>query len=284
MTQAHSQSPQRPDPEPPWRSRSYEVIFEHDTKAGKTFDVLLIVAIMVSVGVVILDSVSAIAQPLHQAFFWAEWIFTILFTGEYILRLASVRRPAGYAFSFFGVVDFLAILPTYLSLLLPGGQYFSVIRILRVLRVFRVLKLARYVGEARTLGLALKAARYKITVFLITVLTVVIVVGSVMFLVEGPEHGFTSIPKGVYWAIVTLTTVGYGDIAPATVAGRTLAALVMILGYGIIAVPTGIVTVELAQQARRLASRHCSACEAGEEDPEARFCRRCGEPFGLEGG
>jgi voltage-gated potassium channel len=276
-------SSQRPDAQPHWRARSYEVIFGHDTKAGKAFDVLLILAILFSVGVVMLDSVSAIAAPLHRAFFWSEWIFTILFTGEYILRLASVRRPAGYALSFFGVVDFLAILPTYLSLLLPGGQYLIVIRILRVLRVFRVLKLARFVGEARILGLALRAARFKITVFLITVLTVVIVVGSVMFLIEGPEHGFTSIPKGVYWAIVTLTTVGYGDIAPATVAGRTLAALVMILGYGIIAVPTGIVTVELAQQARKLASRHCPACGTGEEDRDAHFCRRCGEGLKLEG-
>lgn len=273
---------QRPDPLPRWRARSYDVIFEHDTRAGKAFDVLLIVAILASVAVVMLDSVASIAAPFHRVFLWAEWIFTLLFTGEYLLRLASVRRPAGYALSFFGIVDLLAILPTYLSLLLPGGQYLIVIRILRVLRVFRVLKLARFVGEARVLVMALRAARFKITVFLITVLTIVIVVGSVMFLVEGPEHGFTSIPKGVYWAIVTLTTVGYGDIAPVTVAGRTLAALVMILGYGIIAVPTGIVTVELAQQARKAATRTCPGCGAEEEDRAARFCRLCGR--GLEGG
>lgn len=267
---------QKPDSLPRWRARTYEVIFEHDTGAGRAFDVGLILAILLSVAVVMLDSVASIAAPFHRVFFWAEWIFTLLFTVEYVLRLTSVRRPSGYALSFFGIIDLLAILPTYLSLILPGGQYFIVIRILRVIRVFRVLKLARYVGEAWLLAQALRAARYKITVFLITVLTIVIVVGSVMFMVEGPEHGFTSIPKGVYWAIVTLTTVGYGDIAPVTVAGRTLAALVMILGYGIIAVPTGIVTVELAQQARLAGSRSCRRCSAREEDRAARFCRMCG--------
>jgi voltage-gated potassium channel len=271
---------QKPDPLPRWRARTYEVIFEHDTGAGRAFDVGLILAILVSVAVVMLDSVASIAAPFHRAFFWAEWIFTLLFTVEYVLRLASVRRPSGYALSFFGIIDLLAILPTYLSLILPGGQYLIVIRVLRVIRVFRVLKLARYVGEAWMLTQALRAARYKITVFLITVLTIVIVVGSVMFLVEGPEHGFTSIPKGVYWAIVTLTTVGYGDIAPVTVAGRTLAALVMILGYGIIAVPTGIVTVELAQQARLARSRSCPRCGTREEDGTARFCRMCGGALG----
>jgi len=273
---------QRPEGQPRWRTRSYEVIFEHDTKAGKAFDLVLLVAILVSVAVVMLDSVASIAAPYHRAFVWAEWIFTLLFTAEYILRLASVNRPSGYALSFFGIVDLLAILPSYLSLLLPGGQYLIVIRILRVLRVFRILKLARYVGEARTLTLALRAARYKITVFLFTVLTVVVIVGSFMFLIEGPESGFTSIPQGVYWAIVTLTTVGYGDIAPVTPLGEALAAVVMILGYGIIAVPTGIVTVELAHQAQRKPSALvCPGCGEGSHDGDARFCKACGEELEL---
>jgi voltage-gated potassium channel len=252
------------------------VIFGHETAAGKAFDVVLIGAILASVGIVMLDSVAALAAH-HPAFLKAEWIFTLLFTAEYVLRLLSVRRPSGYALSFFGVVDLLAVLPTYLSLLVPGGQYLIVIRILRVLRVFRVLKLAQYVGEARTLGSALRASRYKITVFLFTVLTLVVVVGSFMFLIEGPRHGFTSIPRGVYWAIVTLTTVGYGDIAPVTPIGQAVAAMVMIMGYGIIAVPTGIVTVELAHQAQRKPSTSvCSGCGRGDHDGDARFCKACG--------
>ncbi len=263
-----------------WKARTFHVIFGHDTAAGKTFDVLLILAILLSVAVVMLDTVAAL-DDYHPLFLGAEWIFTVLFTAEYALRLLSVRRPAGYALSFFGVVDLLAVLPTYLSLLVPGGQYLIVIRILRVLRVFRVLKLARYVGEARTLGLALRASRYKITVFLFTVLTIVVVVGSFMYLIEGPDHGFSSIPQGVYWAIVTLTTVGYGDIAPETPLGQTLAALVMIMGYGIIAVPTGIVTVELANQAQRKPSfQRCAGCGTSDHDSDASYCRRCGA--GLE--
>ena len=263
-----------------WRGKTYEVIFGHDTAAGKAFDVVLIVAILASVGVVMLDSVPTLATH-HPAFLRAEWIFTLLFTVEYVLRLLSVRRPSDYALSFLGIVDLLAVLPTYVSFLLPGGQYFIVIRILRVLRVFRVLKLAQYVGEARILSSALRASRFKITVFLFTVLTVVVVVGSLMFLIEGPRHGFTSIPRGVYWAIVTLTTVGYGDIAPETPIGQAVAALVMIMGYGIIAVPTGIVTVELANQARRQSSQQvCSGCGRDDHDGDARYCKSCGT--GLE--
>jgi len=264
-----------------WRSGLYRVIFGHDTASGKVFDVLLIGAILASVGVVMLDSVAVLA-PFHPGFLLAEWIFTLLFTVEYALRLLSVRRPSTYAFSFYGLVDLLAVLPTYLSLIIPGGQYLIVIRILRVLRVFRVLKLAQYVGEARTLGLALRASRYKITVFLFTVLSIVVVVGSLMFLIEGPRHGFTSIPRGVYWAIVTLTTVGYGDIAPETPFGQALASLVMIMGYGIIAVPTGIVTVELAHQSRLMASRlTCPGCGRSDHESDARFCKACGGLLGL---
>jgi len=271
----------RPADHPRWKARVYDVIFLADTPAGKTFDVALIVAI-VSVAVVMLDSVESIAASHRTGFRQAEWIFTILFSIEYVLRLLTVRRAHKYALSFFGIVDLLAVLPTYLSLLLPGGQYLIVIRILRVLRVFRVLKLAQYVGEARTLGAALRASRYKITVFLFTVLTIVVVVGSMMFLIEGPESGFTSIPEGVYWAIVTLTTVGYGDIHPITPIGQFLASLVMIMGYGFIAVPTGIVTVELAHQAQRTTSPlSCPSCGSDDHVNDARHCKECGTKLEL---
>jgi voltage-gated potassium channel len=274
---------QRPPAHPRWRARSYEIIFLADTPAGKFFDVVLILAIVVSVAVVMLDSVESIAESHRRAFRLAEWFFTLLFSVEYVLRLVTVRRASGYALSFFGIVDLLAVLPTYLSLLIPGGQYLIVIRILRVLRVFRVLKLVQYVGEARTLGAALRASRFKITVFLFTVLTIVVVVGALMFLLEGPEAGFTSIPRGVYWAIVTLTTVGYGDIAPLTPVGQALAAVVMIMGYGIIAVPTGIVTVELAHQAQRTAGHWaCSLCGRSGHDSDARFCKECGGSLDYE--
>jgi voltage-gated potassium channel len=262
------------------RAKTYRVIFLHDTPAGKAFDVALIFAILLSVAAVMVESVQSIAAthgPLLRAL---EWVLTVLFTVEYVLRIWSVDRPGRYAGSFFGLVDLFAVLPTYLSLLLPGGQVLAVIRILRVIRVFRVLKLAQFVGEANLLGAALRASRYKITVFLITVVSIVVIVGAIMYLVEGAESGFTSIPRGVYWGIVTLTTVGYGNIAPITALGQTLAALVMILGYGIIAVPTGIVTAELAYQARtgtvRDRARLCLHCNREEDDQEALFCRYCG--------
>jgi voltage-gated potassium channel len=274
----------RPDGGPSWRTRTYDIIFLADTPAGKTFDVLLIAAIVVSVVIVMLESVAAVSASYRVPFRTAEWVFTFLFTIEYILRLLTVRQASKYALSFFGIVDLMAILPSYLSLLVPGGQALIVIRILRVLRVFRVLKLAQYVGEARTLGAALRASRYKITVFLFTVLTIVVVVGSMMFLIEGPESGFTSIPKGVYWAIVTLTTVGYGDISPHTPIGQCLASLVMIMGYGIIAVPTGIVTAELAHQAHRTGSSlRCSSCGSLDHGAEARYCGRCGSTLESPG-
>jgi voltage-gated potassium channel len=275
----------RPADHPRWKARTYEVIFLAGTPAGKLFDVVLILAIIVSVAVVMLDSVESIAATHRQSFRIAEWVFTLLFSVEYVLRLLTVRRPLGYALSFLGVVDLLAVLPTYLSLLVPGGQYLIVIRILRVLRVFRVLKLVQYMGEVRTLGEALRASRYKITVFLFSVLSIVVVVGALMFLLEGSEAGFTSIPRSVYWAIVTLTTVGYGDIAPLTPLGQALAAVVMIMGYGIIAVPTGIVTVELAHQAQKKASfRRCPGCEKANHDDDARFCKECGKELRLEQG
>jgi voltage-gated potassium channel len=260
-----------------WRNRLHEIIFEADTSAGKAFDVALILAIVASIVAVLLESIPEIDRQHHRALFLAEWVFTILFTIEYVFRLATVRRPLAYARSFYGIVDLLAILPTYLSLLVAGTQALLVIRALRLLRVFRVFKLAHYVGEASYLREALAASRRKITVFLGAVLTIVLIVGALMYLIEGPESGFTSIPKSMYWAIVTMTTVGYGDIAPQTILGRMLASVVMILGYGIIAVPTGIVTVELAEYSRRrISTQACPSCGKDGHDIDARHCKFCG--------
>ena len=259
------------------RSRLHEIIFEADTPAGKLFDVLLILSIVLSVVLVMLDSVSDINQKYGDLLFIGEWVFTLLFTIEYVLRLYSVGRPLSYATSFFGIVDLMAILPTYLSLIFPGAQFFLVIRILRVLRVFRVLKLVQYVSEARVLMQAMRASRRKIIVFLFVVLTLVVIFGSLMYIIEDPESGFTSIPRSVYWAIVTLTTVGYGDISPQTGLGQTLAALIMIIGYGIIAVPTGIVTAELTHSYKKaISTQACPQCSAEGHDPDAKFCKYCG--------
>ncbi|MDP8257583.1 MAG: ion transporter [Candidatus Alcyoniella australis] len=256
------------------RDALYVVIFEADTPAGKAFDAALLVMILLSVLAVMLESVGAIRGEYGPWLLAAEWCFTLLFTIEYLFRLYSTRRPMRYARSFLGVIDLLAVLPTYLSLLAAGTQALLVIRVIRLLRVFRVFKLTRYMGEARLLTTALRSSRHKIVVFVLAVLTVVVIVGSLMYLIEGPARGFTSIPRSVYWAIVTMTTVGYGDIAPRTVPGQTLAALVMILGYGIIAVPTGIFSVELFN-ARR-SGRTCTECGLDSHDIDARFCKRCG--------
>jgi voltage-gated potassium channel len=263
------------------RGRAYRVIFEHDKGWARRFDVALIVAILSSVVAVMLDSVAEVRMRHGSALLAAEWFFTIVFSIEYGLRLWCVKHPSSYALSFFGIIDLFAVIPTYLSLIVPGGQFLAVIRVLRVMRVFRVLKLTRYVGEASVLAAALRSARYKIAVFVVGVLTVVCVVGSLMFIFEGPESGFTSIPRGVYWAIVTLTTVGYGDIAPQTATGQALAAFVMILGYGVIAVPTGIVTAELTAMPRaRSSGRACQACRQVEPEEGAAFCRWCGTRLG----
>ncbi len=263
-----------------WRERLHEVIFEADTVAGKLFDIILIVSILVSVAVVMLDSIRSVRLEHGAVLYSLEWGFTILFTVEYVLRLTCVRSPRKYALSFYGIVDLLGVLPTYLSLFLPGSQYLLVIRILRVLRVFRVLKLALYLDEAELLVRALRASGRKITVFLFAVLTLVVVLGSMMYLIEGENNGYTSIPTSIYWAVVTLTTVGYGDISPATVPGRMLAVVIMIMGYGIIAVPTGIVSVEIAQAARRrprdISTQACPNCSAEGHDPDAAFCKNCG--------
>ena len=263
------------------RGKTYDVIFGHEPGWGRYFDAILIALIIGSVGAVMLDSVSSLSSRYGTALLAVEWGVTVLFTLEYVVRLWCVKAPRAYALSFFGIIDLLSILPTFLSVLIPGGQYLAVIRVLRVVRVFRVFKLVRFLGEASLLSTALRNARYKIAVFLVTVLCIVIVVGSVMYLIEGPQSGFTSIPKGVYWAIVTLTTVGYGDIAPTTPVGQALAAFVMILGYGIIAVPTGIVTAEIAAlpSGGALSTRSCGSCEHVEVDPDAKYCRFCGAPI-----
>ncbi len=260
------------------RQRLHEVIFGTDTPAGKGFDLILLVLIIASVLAVVLESVASIRTshgPELRAF---EWVVTILFTIEYLLRLYCVGKPWRYARSFYGIVDLLAILPTYVSVIIPGAQSLLVIRALRLLRVFRVLKLVHFVGEAAQLGAALRASARKIIVFLGAVLSIVVIVGSLMYLIEGEANGFTNIPVSIYWSIVTMTTVGYGDIAPQTPLGKMLASAIMILGYGIIAVPTGIVSVELAGVARKTAAqRACPGCGAGGHDSDAEHCKFCGD-------
>ncbi|MBN1997456.1 ion transporter [candidate division KSB1 bacterium] len=258
------------------RARLHEIIFEADTKAGKAFDVLLILSIALSVSVVMLSSIKNFDLRFGGILDWLEWFFTVLFTLEYITRLYCVGRPGAYATSFYGIVDLLGIAPSYLSLLFPGSQYLVVIRVIRVLRIFRVLKLVQYVKEAQNLISALKASRRKILVFLFSVLALVVVFGSLMYIIEGEKNGFTSIPRSIYWAIVTLTTVGYGDISPQTGLGQAIAAVIMICGYGIIAVPTGIVTVELAKQDNKnISTQVCRFCNAEGHDFDAVFCKYC---------
>jgi voltage-gated potassium channel len=260
-----------------WKNQLHEVIFEADTPWGKGFDIGLLIAIVLSVFVVILESVSFIQQEYGELLYTLEWVFTILFTLEYLARIIIVTKPWKYVTSFFGVIDLLSILPTYLSLFVLGAQSLLVIRSIRLLRIFRILKLTRFIGEASLLGDALRASREKITVFLTTVFTSVIILGTLMYLIEGSENGFTSIPRSIYWAIVTLTTVGYGDIAPQTITGQTLAAFIMILGYAIIAVPTGIVTSEISNQQKiRTNTASCPHCSAYGHDKDAIYCKKCG--------
>jgi voltage-gated potassium channel len=261
------------------RDNLHEVIFEADTPAGKAFDVLLLVMILLSVFVVILESMPNLQERYSSLFFYLEWGFTILFTIEYVLRLYSVRRPLKYAASFFGVVDLLAIIPTYLSLFIAGTQYLVVIRALRLLRVFRIFKLGHYLKESRVILESMRASRNKIFVFLFFVMVMVIIIGAVMYLVEGGTNpGFSSIPKSIYWAIVTLTTVGFGDIVPHTEFGQFLSAVVMIIGYAVIAVPTGIVSAEFIQQGQsHNNTQACRFCGKEGHDDDARHCKYCGE-------
>ncbi|MEN8136683.1 MAG: ion transporter [Thermodesulfobacteriota bacterium] len=261
-----------------WRCRLHEIIFGAESTAGKIFDVVLIASIIISVVVVMLDSVGSITAEYGDLLHYLEWFFTILFTVEYLLRLLCVNRPGEYATSFFGVIDLLAIIPTYLSLILPGTRFLLVIRVLRVLRVFRIMKLAHYIGEANLLVQSLRASRRKITVFLFAVLTLMIIFGSLIYIIEGEANGFTSIPRSIYWAIVTMTTVGYGDISPKTNLGQALASLVMIVGYCIIAVPTGIISAEISQRTnKKICNRPCPGCGSCDHNPAAEYCQYCGE-------
>jgi voltage-gated potassium channel len=260
-----------------WREQLHTIIFESDTRAGKTFDIILLIAILASVVVVVLDSVTSLHVQYREFFATLEWLFTLLFTLEYILRLVSLRQPWRYVTSFFGVIDLLSIVPSYLSLFVPGTQYLLVIRILRLLRIFRILKMMNYLNEATVLGQALFAARRKISVFLLTVVTLVIIIGAMMYVLEGEQHGFVDIPTSIYWAVVTLTTVGYGDLSPKTPIGQLFSSLVMLLGYAIIAVPTGIVSFEISRAARfGVSAQACPVCGRQGHDVDANFCKYCG--------
>lgn len=256
----------------------YEIVFESDTSKGKVYDIVLLVCILTSVVVVALESVPTLPESYNTWLIGLEWFFTIIFSLDYALRIWVVTNKRKYIFSFFGIIDLLSILPSYLGLFLVGAQSLMVIRSIRLLRIFRIFKLSRYVGESQNLALALKSSRHKIIVFLITILTSVIITGTIMYMVEGPVHGFTSIPKSIYWAIVTMTTVGYGDIAPQTALGQTLASFIMILGYGIIAVPTGIVSAEMVFQKNkeRITTQVCPHCLKEGHDVDAVFCKFCG--------
>ncbi len=262
-----------------WRHKLYIIIFRSDTPGGKAFDVALLIFILFSILTVILESVTSIRLRYGNLLMMIEWFFTISFTIEYLLRIIVSRRPLNYIFSFYGIVDLLSIVPTYLNVIYSGTRFLQVIRGLRLLRIFRILKLGRYLGEAETLKRALRNSTYKITVFIGVVLTIAMIVGAMMYLIEGPEHGFNSIPMGMYWAIVTLTTVGFGDITPQTTLGQFLATVLMLMGYGIIAVPTGIVSSELTKADR---SSHpveviaCQNCLPKDHPADASFCRFCG--------
>lgn len=262
-----------------WRSKIFKIIYHADTPAGKWFDLLLLVFIVISVLTIILDSVAELHLEYGPIFYGLEWFFTIVFTLEYLLRLVSIRSPVKYVFSFFGIVDILSILPTYLSLFYVGAQSLLVIRILRVLRIFRILKLVHYSEQMQTLTRAVRNSRHKLFVFFFFIITILVIFGSVMYLVEGPENDFHSIPHGIYWAVVTLTTVGYGDIAPHTVMGRGIASLIMLTGFSIIAIPTGIFAAELNKEAsrNRKLSRLCEACGLVGHTENANYCRKCGE-------
>jgi voltage-gated potassium channel len=264
----------------PLRRRLHIIIFEADTPAGKAFDVALLCSVVLSVGAVTLESVNSIAARFGDELRIAEWIFTLLFTVEYALRLYCVEQPRRYARSFFGIVDLLAILPSYLSLVIPGSQSLLVIRALRLLRILRIFKLARFLNEANVLLTALRSGSRKVLVFLGTVLVLVAILGAAMYIIEGEENGFSSIPLSMYWAVVTMTTVGYGDLVPQTVLGRLLSTLVMIIGYSIIAIPTGIVTSEIISAGHKpVTTRHCPSCLTEGHEADAHYCKDCAAPL-----
>lgn len=266
-----------------WRNQLHEIIYEADTPAGKFFDISLLVVILLSIVLVMLESIEPIGTKYALIFNILEWIITVLFSLEYIARIVCVKKPRAYIFSFYGIVDFLSTVPKYISLFVVGTNSLLAIRALRLLRVFRILKLTRFIGESTNFGRALKRSKIKIAVFLSFVLVLCIILGTVMYLVEGDKNsGFTSIPRSVYWAIVTLTTVGYGDIAPISALGQFIASLIMILGYGIIAIPTGIVTSEMSRKERKNIPKNtqsCSSCTESSHADDAQFCHKCGFPL-----
>lgn len=262
-----------------WKYRIHEIIYEADTKAGKLFDVVLLIAILASILLVMLESIESFDTKYHTFLNISEWIITILFSIEYLLRIVSIKRPLKYIFSFYGIIDLLSTIPKYLSLFLIGSHHLAALRALRLLRIFRILKLARYIGASNKLLVALKMSRTKISVFLYFVIILCVILGTIMYMVEGPENGFTSIPTSIYWAIVTLTTVGFGDITPLTPLGRFIASIIMILGYGIIAIPTGIVTSEMTKNTNNNVDTNtqaCPNCSKENHKDGAEFCYNCG--------
>ncbi|NNF20179.1 MAG: ion transporter [Flavobacteriaceae bacterium] len=270
-------------PQKHWKAKLHEVIYGTHTRAGKMFDIILLVVILYSVIIVMLESIPSIDGQYHDFLNISEWVVTILFSIEYILRIICIKRPSRYIFSFFGIIDLLSTIPKYLSFFVVGSQYITAFRALRLLRVFRILKLVRFVGESNNLLRALKASRTKIFVFIFFILIISVLLGTIMYMVEGPQHGFNSIPHSVYWTIVTLTTVGYGDISPQTGLGQVIATMIMIIGYGIIAVPTGIVTAEYTAHSQKKVQKkeeeeeeHCPNCKAHILMLDARYCRKCG--------
>lgn len=260
------------------RSRLHEIIYESNTAAGKAFDITLLILIFTSILVVMLDSVERWHSLYGRTFFILEWVYTLFFTIEYALRLICIRRPLRYVFSFLGIVDLLAIIPSYLSIFFVGAQSLLVLRALRLLRVFRIFKLTHFLSEMKFLGVALRGSLRKISIFMLTVITLVIILGSVMYLIEERENGFTSIPESIYWAVVTITTVGYGDISPVTPLGKFVASIMMLIGYGIIAVPTGIITTEMASAFKKKGQQNeaCPSCGKEGHDGDATFCKYCG--------
>ena len=282
MPAAADQKPEAPPTVAPWKDRLHQIIFEADTPAGKAFDVALIIAICLSVGVVVLSTTQSGQQdPLKSIYLTLEWVFTILFTVEYITRIIIVRRPLRYIFSFYGIIDLLSILPAFIGLVVPHGERLLVVRTLRLLRIFRVFKLARYLSEATALKRALIVSRHKIAVFITTVLIVVLIASALMHIVEGNAGNpdFDSMPNAMYWAIITMTTVGYGDVTPITGVGKATTAILVLIGYSLIIVPTGILSAEMAQRRAPITSRSCPHCMTEGHAEHARFCQDCGEPL-----
>ncbi|NQV01729.1 MAG: ion transporter [Bacteroidia bacterium] len=263
----------------PIRDKLLVIIFGTDTKTGKLFDLILLWVIILSVAVVILESVDVVEFTIGRFLIIMEWIFTIMFTAEYILRIYATRNPRRYIFSFWGIIDLFSFLPTYIGILFTSVHFLVAIRILRLIRIFRILKLTRYFRESQELAKALWASVHRIAVFFLVLFLIVLIMGSLMYVIEGGEHGFESIPQSIYWAIITVTTVGYGDVVPVTALGKLVSSLIMIIGYSIIAVPTGIITAEIARTKKETKIISCSNCSHTETDAGAKFCRKCGASF-----